>query len=162
MRSRLLLVLLLVLGSAGLLTLRAASATRLARAEEPHGAVPVAITVYKSPTCECCGRWIEHLKKSGFEVTVVDMDDVTPVKQKYGVPSSATSCHTSLVGGYAIEGHVPADLIRKLLRERPAVAGIAAPGMPVGAPGMEMGSRKDAYDVVAFDRSGRTTLYARR
>ncbi|HET9985219.1 MAG TPA: DUF411 domain-containing protein [Longimicrobiales bacterium] len=162
MRSRTWLVLALALGGVGLLALRLSPAPRGARAEDARTGPPVAITVYKSPSCGCCGQWVEHLKKSGFAVTVVDVDDVMPVKQKYGVPGSVVSCHTARVGGYVVEGHVPADLIRKLLRERPNVAGIAAPGMPVGAPGMEQGGRKEPYDVVAFDRSGRTTPYARR
>jgi hypothetical protein len=101
------------------------------------------------------------MRASGFDVTVSDMPDVSPVKDKQGVPSALRSCHTAVVGGYAIEGHVPVDLVKKLLKEKPAAAGIAVPGMPMGSPGME-GDRKDAYNVVMFDKAGKTTVYAAR
>ncbi len=122
---------------------------------------PVPMTVYKSPTCGCCGKWVELMRAAGFDVTVSDMPDVSPVKDKQGVPSALRSCHTALVGGYAIEGHVPPDLVKKLLKEKPNAAGIAVPGMPMGSPGME-GDRKDAYNVVLFDKAGKTTVYATR
>jgi hypothetical protein len=119
------------------------------------------ITVYKSATCGCCAKWNDHLRASGFTVTNHDLPDVTAVKEQHGVPSALRSCHTALVGGYIVEGHVPSDLIKKMLRERPNVEGIAVPGMPMGSPGME-GSRNDPYDVLTFDRQGRTTVFARR
>jgi hypothetical protein len=122
---------------------------------------PVPVTVYKSPTCGCCGKWVEHMRANGFEVTVNDMPDVAPVKDKQGVPTALRSCHTALVGGYAIEGHVPADLVKKLLKEKPAAAGIAVPGMPMGSPGME-GATKDTYNIVLFDKAGKTSVYATR
>jgi hypothetical protein len=122
---------------------------------------PVAMTVYKSPTCGCCAKWVEHMRANGFEATVSDMPDVTPVKDKQGVPTTLRSCHTALVGGYAIEGHVPADLVKKLLKEKPAAAGIAVPGMPMGSPGME-GATKDTYNIVLFDKAGKTSVYATR
>jgi hypothetical protein len=122
---------------------------------------PVPVTVYKSPTCGCCGKWVEHMRANGFEVTVNDMPDVAPVKDKQGVPTALRSCHTAIVGGYAIEGHVPADLIKKLLQEKPKAAGLAVPGMPMGSPGMEGGS-KDTYNVVLFDHAGKTSVYATR
>jgi hypothetical protein len=122
---------------------------------------PVPMTVYKSPTCGCCGKWVEHMRAAGFDVTVSDMPDVSPVKDKQGVPSALRSCHTALVGGYAIEGHVPADLVKKLLKDKPNAAGIAVPGMPMGSPGME-GDRKDAYNIVLFDKAGKTSVYATR
>ncbi len=116
-----------------------------ARADEP------AITVHKTPWCGCCGLWVEHLEAEGFEVDVHEHEDLTPVKQQLGVPLALGSCHTAEIDGYAIEGHVPAADIRRLLEERPdGVRGIAVPGMPVGSPGMEMGDRRDPYDVVAF------------
>lgn len=119
------------------------------------------VTVYKSPTCECCKKWVDHLRSSGFRVATVDQEDVTPVKQQYGVGEQVASCHTAVVGGYVVEGHVPAEDIKRLLLERPAVAGIAAPGMPVGAPGMEMpGNPGERYDVVSFDRLGNTRIFA--
>ena len=122
----------------------------------------VPMQVYKTPTCGCCGKWVEHVKQAGFAPEVDDMPDVAPVKAKAGVPRALQSCHTALVGGYVIEGHVPADLVHRLLREKPPVAGIAVPGMPAGSPGMEMGDRKDPYEVIAFTKDGTTSVYATR
>ena len=119
------------------------------------------ILVYASPTCDCCRAWTRHLKSSGFAVTKELMNDVTPMKQRYGVPEELWSCHTAVVDGYAVEGHVPADLIQRMLSERRAIAGLAAPGMPNGSPGME-GSTRDRYEVIAFTRTGGTEVYAVR
>jgi len=121
------------------------------------------ITVYKSPTCGCCEDWCKHMSANGFTVRSIDVDDTSAIKAKFGVPDALLSCHTGSVGGYAVEGHVPADLIHKLLREKPAVAGIAVPGMPMGAPGMDQqAGRRDRYTVFLFERNGRTREYARR
>jgi hypothetical protein len=120
-----------------------------------------AVTVYKSPTCGCCAKWVEHVKKAGFAVTVKDVPNVGEVKLANGVPVELASCHTALVGGYVVEGHVPADVMQKLLKEKPAVAGIAVAGMPMGSPGME-GSYSDRYNVVAFEKSGKQSVYASR
>lgn len=120
-----------------------------------------AIEIWKSPTCGCCEYWVTHMRTNGFIPTVHNLDDVSPIKRKYGVPSSLASCHTAVVGGFAIEGHVPADVVKQALKERPAILGLAVPGMPMGAPGME-GPRKDPYDVIAFDRAGKTRVYAKR
>jgi hypothetical protein len=122
---------------------------------------PLALTVYKSPTCGCCAKWVEHVKKAGFPVTVKDVPNVGEVKVANGVPPELASCHTALVGGYVVEGHVPADVIQKLLKEKPSVAGIAVAGMPMGSPGME-GSASDHYDVVAFDKTGKQHVFASR
>ncbi len=104
-----------------------------------------------------------HLRAAGFEVKEQNVDALGPIKQRFGVPAALQSCHTAVVDPYVIEGHVPADLIQRLLRERPAVVGLAVPGMPVGAPGMEAPGRPaERYDVLTFDRSGRTTVFARR
>ena len=103
-----------------------------------------------------------HLREAGFPVTPVDVDDLAPVKGKHGVPAALRSCHTALVEGYVIEGHVPADLIDRLLRERPKVVGLAVPGMPAGAPGMETPGRSERYQVMAFDRAGKSTVFATR
>ena len=119
------------------------------------------ILVYKSPTCGCCTGWVNHLKESGFEVTVRDVADVSPIKQRYGVPSAVASCHTGLVEGYAVEGHVPADVIQTLLKDRPKAVGLAVPGMPIGSPGME-GSPKQRYDVLLIAQNGSTSVFARR
>jgi hypothetical protein len=106
---------------------------------------------------------VDHLRAHGFPVTAEDVADLAPVKRKLGVPPALQSCHTGSIQGYVIEGHVPADLIDRLLRERPPVAGLAVPGMPVGSPGMEVpGQRAERYQVLAFDRSGRTTVFATR
>jgi hypothetical protein len=120
-----------------------------------------AVTVYKSPTCGCCAKWVEHVRKAGFAVTVKDVPNVGEVKLANGVPADLASCHTALVAGYVVEGHVPADVIQKLLKEKPAVAGIAVAGMPMGSPGME-GSYSDRYDIVAFEKSGKQRVYASR
>ena len=119
------------------------------------------IMVYKSPTCGCCRKWEDHLDENGFEVTSQNVPDVAPIKDRYGIPAALASCHTGLVGGYAIEGHVPADLIHRLLREKPKAIGLAVPGMPMGSPGME-GFRKDRYDVILVEQNGRTRVYASR
>jgi len=124
-------------------------------------AKPIAIKVYKTPQCGCCKAWVDHLSENGFKVETMDMPDLTLVKQKYGVTPALESCHTAVIGNYVVEGHVPADVIQRLLKERPAVAGIAVPGMPVGSPGME-GAMKERYDVLTFDRAGRSRVYAKR
>ena len=125
----------------------------------------VEITVFKSPTCGCCSNWVDHLRKhaegTAFTVIARDTSDMTGVKTTAGVPEKVHSCHTAFVGGYVVEGHVPAEDILRMLKEKPKVAGIAAPGMPVGSPGMEVGSRQDAYDVVAFKRDGSTSVFAK-
>ena len=119
------------------------------------------LEVYKDPNCGCCKEWIRHLEQNGFTVEVVDMPDLSAVKTKYGVSSELQACHTGVIGDYVVEGHVPADLIVKMLEEKPAIAGLAVPGMPAGSPGME-GASKERYDVLTFDRAGRTAVYAQR
>ncbi len=125
------------------------------RAQQPP---PTVVEVYKTSTCGCCSKWVEHLKQNGFTVKATDVADINEVKVRNGVPSDAASCHTALVGGYVVEGHVPAASVRRLLRERPAVVGIAVPGMPIGSPGME-GPNPEAYDVVSFDKAGTLKVY---
>lgn len=119
---------------------------------------PKEITVWKSPSCGCCGKWVAYMKEHGFKVTVVDMNDVTPVKRQHGVPQNLWSCHTAVVDGYVIEGHVPAADIERLLRDHPAIAGLAVPGMVTGSPGME-GGQAEAYDVMAFGNA-KTQVYS--
>lgn len=119
-----------------------------------------AVTVYKSPTCGCCEAWVQHLRDSGFEVEVKNQQDVESVKNMLGVPPQLRSCHTAVVGKYLVEGHVPASDIKRLLADKPQVAGLAVPGMPVGSPGMEMpGQPAQHYDVVAFDAHGKATVF---
>ena len=115
------------------------------------------VTVYKSPTCGCCTEWVAHLRANGFKVEAHDMNDVSPIRRRYGVPGALASCHTALVGGYAIEGHVPAADIKRLLRERPKVIGLSVPGMVAGSPGMEQGTAQP-YETLAFDANGYRTF----
>ena len=119
------------------------------------------IQVYKTPTCGCCSKWIDHLRDAGFDVEATDLPDLTALKIENGVTRALSSCHTAMVEGYVVEGHVPAEDIRRMLDERPAIAGLAVPGMPMGSPGMEHPDprRHEAYDVVAFGANG-TTVYA--
>ena len=119
------------------------------------------ILVFANPSCACCHAWMDHLEANGFRASREVVADVTPLKRKYHVPDRLWSCHTGLVDGYAVEGHVPADVLRKLIAERPDVAGIAVPGMPSGSPGME-GAATERYDVIAFTRQGGTEVYATR
>ncbi|GMR19773.1 MAG: DUF411 domain-containing protein [Gammaproteobacteria bacterium] len=119
------------------------------------------VTVYKSPTCGCCKKWVKHLKSNGFKVTTYDQYNVLPIKAKNGITPQLMSCHTALVNGYVVEGHVPAADIKRMLKEKPNIQGLAVPGMIVGSPGMEQGSRKDPYAVLSFDKNGRTSVYAR-
>ena len=130
-------------------------------AQDPIAAETLLVTVYKTPTCGCCRAWVDHLRDAGFRVETVDRDDLTMVNSANGVPERLASCHTATVGGYVVEGHVPAEDIRRLVRERPAVAGLAVPGMRVGSPGMEVAGRPaDRYDVLSFDRAGVTSVFA--
>lgn len=124
----------------------------------PARAALPAIEVYKTPSCGCCHLWVEHLRANGFAVNAHDVDDTGGYRQRFGVPQALGSCHTGLVGGYALEGHVPAREIKRLLAERPKVKGLAVPAMVQGSPGME-GARSDPYDVLAFGADGRYAVY---
>jgi hypothetical protein len=117
------------------------------------------LVVYKSASCGCCRNWVEHMQQAGFTVVVHDMDDVQTVKDASGVPAALRGCHTAVIGKYVIEGHVPASDVRRLLREHPAVAGLAVPGMPAGSPGMESATA-ERYDVVTFGGPGAQRVYA--
>ena len=119
------------------------------------------VVVYKSPSCGCCKEWVKHMRDSGFSVEVHNRNDVSPIKKQMGVPGNLQSCHTAKVGGYVVEGHVPASDVKRLLKEKPDVVGLTAPGMPHGSPGMDMGPRKDPYNVLTFQRGGRTTIFSR-
>lgn len=131
-----------------------------AMADARTGKKQPAITVYKDPNCGCCKSWMDHLTKHGFRVTARDTRDMSSVKENFGVKSDLQSCHTGVVQGYVIEGHVPAADIARLLKERPKIAGLAVPGMPVGSPGME-GGTPEKYSVIAFDKRGGTKIFAR-
>lgn len=139
----------------------AVAALALVRAQQATS-TDASIVVYKTATCGCCGVWVEHLRTAGFTVESHDVshEELAGIAGEAGVSNELRSCHTAKVGGYAVEGHVPAADIARLLRERPEVAGIAVPGMPVGSPGMELGDRRDPYNVVAFTRDGRRSVFA--
>jgi len=115
---------------------------------------PKEMTVYRSPTCGCCEKWIAHMQKQGFTVKDILSEDMDAVKQKLGIPPNLQSCHTAVVDGYVVEGHVPAGDVKKLLKTKPQAAGLAAPGMPAGSPGMEMGGGKANFPVLLFDKKG--------
>ncbi len=121
---------------------------------------PLEIVVNRSPSCGCCGKWLEHLKSNHFNVVDKMLDNVQSIKDQYGVTPELASCHTALIDGYVVEGHVPADDIKKVLATKPKIVGIAAPGMPMGSPGMEMGTKKDAYQVVSFDKDKNTQVFS--
>ncbi len=120
----------------------------------------VVVEVYKSATCGCCSKWLDHLRAHGFRVRAQDVQDLMAARARLGIPHALGSCHSAQVGGYAIEGHVPAPDILRLLRERPDAAGLAVPGMPRGSPGMEVGVN-DPYAVLLFQPDGRYTVYRR-
>lgn len=133
-----------------------------ADAQSPATKAPAAsVTVFKDPNCGCCKDWVEHLRKHAFRVVARDTNDMSGIKRSGRVPAQLVSCHTAFVNGYVIEGHVPAEDVKRLLAEKPKIAGLAVPGMPAGSPGMEVGNRKDKYDVIAFNRDGTTSVYAR-
>ena len=133
-----------------------AAATPLA-----DGSALPTVDVYKSPTCACCSKWVEHLRDFGITVHTTDTEDMTRVKARHAVPPQVESCHTALVDGYVIEGHVPAATIRRLLDERPGIAGLAVAGMPIGSPGMEVpGVKAQPYNVLRFDKDGETRVFA--
>jgi hypothetical protein len=138
-------------------TVPAVAAQRVATAVA-DGALPT-VLVYKTEGCGCCNAWIEHLQAAGFTVDARNVTDLMSIKRDAGVPTADAACHTALVDGYVVEGHVPTDQIRRLLAERPAVLGIAVPGMPVGSPGME-GPGAKPYEVLTFDRAGSHTVWA--
>ena len=129
----------------------------MAAAQAPK---PLAIDVYKTATCGCCEDWVKHLRANGFTVTTHDVEDTGAYRTKYGIPDRFGSCHTGVIGGYGIEGHVPAADIRKLLAAKPKAAGLAVPGMPVGSPGMEYGPRKDPFDVLLVKTDGGASVFS--
>lgn len=131
-----------------------------ARVRAAQQALPE-VLVYKTPTCGCCGKWVEHLRANGFKVNVVERDDLGDIRRDWKVPRTLASCHTARIGRYVIEGHVPAADIRRLLASQPRVDGLSVPGMPIGSPGMEQGDTVEPYDVLAFNAAGETTVFAR-
>lgn len=117
------------------------------------------ITVYKSPTCGCCQGWVDYLEDNGFEVLTHNLDDMSEIKNRFGVSDEVKSCHTGIINGYVVEGHVPAEDIKRLMTEKPDIVGISAPGMPMMSPGMASLVPK-GYDVVQFDKNNNTEIYS--
>ena len=142
-------ILSLACGATALAVLHAVAATAL-----PH------VEVFKSAYCECCGAWVKHMKAAGFDVKVTLVNDTTAARKRLGMPDKFGSCHTATVGGYVLEGHVPAVEVKKLLAANPVAVGLAVPGMPPGSPGMEVGTRQDPYKVFLIDKSGHETVFA--
>jgi hypothetical protein len=117
------------------------------------------VEVYKDATCGCCSLWVQHLRRGGFAATATNTTDMTAIKDTHRIPKQARSCHTGLVGGYVLEGHVPAADVHRLLKEKPDILGLAVPGMPIGSPGME-GPGGRPYDVLALHKDGRTSVFS--
>lgn len=150
-----------LLGAVILLLLSACAAPTSEKSDTAVADVTHVIDVYKSPTCGCCDDWITYLEENGYRVRVHHVQDLMAVKNEHKVPTHLSSCHTALIDGYVVEGHVPAEEIERLLTERPEVIGIAVAGMPIGSPGMEVeGAEDQPYDVVTFDNQGNTETFA--
>ena len=149
----------LAVAAAALIT----AATALVSAQTGAKSAPVSMVVYKSPTCGCCSLWIKHLLARGFVVEARDVSDsqLTAVAIQSGVPADLQTCHTAKVNGYIVEGHVPAADIERMLKEKPAIAGIGVGGMPMGSPGMEQGGMKQPFNTMAFTKDGRQTVFAK-
>jgi len=135
----------------------AAVSAALLLSQAAAAAAPV-INVYKTVTCGCCKAWVEHLQQNGFTVHAHDVEAPAIMRAKFGIPEQYGSCHTGIVNGYAVEGHVPAAVIKRLLKEKPKASGLAVPGMPMGSPGME-GDHSEAYDVMLIPKKGKATVY---
>lgn len=117
-------------------------------------------TVYRNPGCGCCENWVLLLENAGFAIDMIDTEDLDGIRASNGVPADLAGCHTALLGGYVVEGHVPVSDITRMLKERPNIAGIAVPGMPLGSPGMEAGSQKDEYSVIQFGKDGSRKVFS--
>ncbi|WP_414565131.1 MULTISPECIES: DUF411 domain-containing protein [unclassified Anabaena] len=118
------------------------------------------ITVYRSPSCGCCGAWIEHIQKHGFKIKEdIKTEEMEVIKQKYNLPQDLASCHTAIIDGYVMEGHIPADDIKRFLKQKPQFLGLAVPGMPLGTPGMESGDIKQPFTIMAFDKKGEVKVF---
>jgi hypothetical protein len=128
----------------------------------PKSTLAADVVVYKSPSCGCCDGWVKHMESNGFTVKINNVDDVYPIKEQLGVPQEAASCHTAKVGNYIVEGHVPVTDIRRMLKEKPQIDGIAAPGMPMGSPGMEVpGQPADRYNIITFKNGRMGRVFSR-
>jgi len=146
----------------GALVLFARAPTGVSDKPLPDRAKEDVVTVYKTEACGCCLKWVDHLESNGLDVEVVNVTSTAPTREQFGVPNKLLSCHTGTINGYWVEGHVPADLVKKLITEKPEdIRGISAPGMPMGSPGME-GPNPVQYDIVAYHADGTTSVYATR
>ena len=145
-----------VLLTMGVLAVAGGGATLLLM---PAPAMAGKVVVYKDPSCQCCGQWARHMRQSGFTVSVNSVEDMTPVKADAGIPEAMESCHTAFIDGYVIEGHVPARDVKRMLEQRPAIKGLAVPGMPQSAPGMDI-PEYEPFSVLAFDAKGMTSIFA--
>ncbi len=142
-----------------LLGLAATAAATHLHVQAANGALPL-VEVFKNPSCGCCGAWVEHLQATGFTVKVQEVPDTAVTRRQLGMPDKFGSCHTARVGGYLLEGHVPAQDVKRLLATRPEAVGLAVPGMPVGSPGMEDGGRRDTFQVLLVGRGGGARVFA--
>ena len=131
-----------------------AAAPAMAKPSQPE------LHVFKSADCGCCGAWVDHMRAAGFPVAVTNVDDTTAARKRLGMPDKFGACHTATVAGYVVEGHVPADEVKRMLVLKPQAVGLAVPSMPPGSPGMEVGNRKDPYQVFLIDKSGHETVFA--
>lgn len=138
----------------------AVSALLAGCSEAPGPAAPAVLTVYKSPTCGCCTKWMEHVNAGGLATQAVSEQDIGAVQKRLGVPAELQSCHVAVVGDYLIVGHVPADDIKRLLAEKPKARGLSVRGMPMGSPGMEHGDHRQPYDTMLFQADGQSSVYA--
>jgi hypothetical protein len=138
--------------------LKAAALAVAGLAGRAGAAAPPEMLVYKSATCGCCNDWVKHLRSSGLAVKTVDVGDLQTIRARFGVPDRLAACHTAVIGGYVVEGHVPASAIKRLLAEKPGVVGISVPGMPNGSPGME-GPNEEPFSTVLFDERGRSKVF---
>ena len=118
------------------------------------------VFVYKNPDCGCCNKWIRHLENNGFTVKSKNASNINSIKKEHGITAELSSCHTAIVEGYVVEGHVPADDVKRLLSERPEIRGLSVPEMPIGSPGMEVGDKKEKFDVIAVSKDGSTAIYS--
>lgn len=132
----------------------AAAAPAMAKPSQPE------VQVFKSADCGCCGAWVDHMRAAGFPVAVTNVDDTPAARKRLGMPDKFGACHTATVAGYVVEGHVPADEVKRMLALKPQAVGLAVPSMPPGSPGMEVGNRKDPYQVFLIDKSGHETVFA--
>ncbi len=117
------------------------------------------MTVYRSASCGCCGAWIQHMEKHGFKVKEIITEDLEAIKNQYNLPLELSSCHTAIIDGYVIEGHIPANDVKRFLTQKPDVLGITVPGMPIGTPGMEARDIKQPFEILTFDNQGKTTVF---